>query len=280
MATAESCPRESFLMWVFIGSRNSPTSRRANSASQPAWNQGAARRTWVTLKSSGYFWFSRAKLSPASTAAFSNGSPPRTLASPEVLSSWPARIDISVVLPAPLRPSRPQMVFFSMSRVTWLSTVVAPYFLVSDRVSIAGFIVSCLSRWSGNDGALADHRDQFLGVDAEAGRLAHQRGNVLCPECLAALCREFGACAGGYEHADTPSLVEDPGVDQAVQGLAGSCRVDAHERREFVGRRHLGFLGVGAVKDVFLDLLRQLDEDRLRVIHETDRSSLVHYSCS
>ena len=59
------------------------------------------------VASSGYFWLSRTKHIRDSTREFSKGVSPKTRAWPEVAKFCAVRIDISVVFPAPLRPSRP-----------------------------------------------------------------------------------------------------------------------------------------------------------------------------
>jgi hypothetical protein len=62
----------------FSGSRKSATSRSANSASQFGKNQGALFSTCFGLKSSGYFWLSLTKQTPASAREFSTGFSPKT----------------------------------------------------------------------------------------------------------------------------------------------------------------------------------------------------------
>src|SRR5699024_12441383 len=60
-------------------------------------------------ESSMYFWSSRTKQMRGSTCSFSCGRSPKTVTVPEVGQSWPDAIDMSEVLPAPLRPRRPWM---------------------------------------------------------------------------------------------------------------------------------------------------------------------------
>jgi hypothetical protein len=89
------------------GSRKSVMRRSANSWSQSGKNQGAVRSTCLTLKSSGYFWLSLMKQTRSSTAAFSTGDSPNTSIVPAFANSCPVSSDMSVVLPAPLRPRSP-----------------------------------------------------------------------------------------------------------------------------------------------------------------------------
>ena len=105
--TADSCPRESFLMRFFTGSWNSSIRRSASSWLQFGKNSRAALKACEGLASSGYFWLSRTKHMRRSTLVFSYGCSPKTRTSPFVAKFCAVRIDMTVVLPAPLRPSRP-----------------------------------------------------------------------------------------------------------------------------------------------------------------------------
>ena len=105
--TADSCPRESFLMRRFIGSWKSSIRRSASSWSQFGKNSRAVAKACLGRASSGYFWLSRTKHMRCSTLAFSYGCWPKIRTSPLVAKFCAVRIDITVVLPAPLRPSSP-----------------------------------------------------------------------------------------------------------------------------------------------------------------------------
>ena len=69
--TAESWPRESFLMVCFMGSWKSSMRRSASAWSQFAKNSRAAVKAWRGVASSGYFWLSRTKHIRLSTRGFS-----------------------------------------------------------------------------------------------------------------------------------------------------------------------------------------------------------------
>ncbi len=105
--TADSCPRESFLIRRLSGSWKSSTSRSASSWFQFGKKRRAAASACDGRASSGYFWLSRTKHIRCSTFAFSYGRWPKILTSPVVAKFCAVRIDMTVVLPAPLRPSRP-----------------------------------------------------------------------------------------------------------------------------------------------------------------------------
>ena len=105
--TAESWPRESFLIVCFIGSWNSAMSSSASAWSQFGKNRLAALKACLGYASSGYFWLSRTKQIRLSTCAFSYGCSPKTLMVPDDSKFCAVRMDMSVVLPAPFRPRRP-----------------------------------------------------------------------------------------------------------------------------------------------------------------------------
>jgi len=69
--TAESWPRESFLMRVLVGSWNAWMRDCARGSFQFGKNRRAVPKAWVAVASSGYFWLSRTKHMRESTRAFS-----------------------------------------------------------------------------------------------------------------------------------------------------------------------------------------------------------------
>lgn len=71
--TAESWPRESFLIRRLSGSTNSSASRSASCWSQFRKNIDADRHAWAGVKSSGYFWDSLMKHIRDKTRSFSYG---------------------------------------------------------------------------------------------------------------------------------------------------------------------------------------------------------------
>ena len=74
------------------------------------------------------------------------------------------------------------------------------------------------------------------------------------------------AGAGGDEHPDSSSLVEDPVGDQLVEPLGSGGGIDAVEGGQLVGGGRLGLLGEGAVDDRVLDLGGHLPKDRAGVL--------------
>ena len=125
MPTAESIPRESFLIRLFCGRSKSATSDFAYPASQFGNSMAAADIASATRKYSAYFWFSLTSDIRCNTDSFSYGFPPKTSMLPDVGTRWPASNCIMVVLPAPLRPSRPVMTFSSKVALT-LCRAVCP----------------------------------------------------------------------------------------------------------------------------------------------------------
>ena len=104
---ADRMPRESFFTLRQRGSWKSSSSVSANAWSPFGSRWPAATSTCLTLRSSGYVWLSLTKHTFARTSAFSKGAAPKTSTSPLVCRSCPVSICMIVVLPAPLRPSRP-----------------------------------------------------------------------------------------------------------------------------------------------------------------------------
>src|SRR5690606_14238522 len=97
--------------------------------------------------------------------------------------------------------------------------------------------------------------------------LVDERREKVAFEACAAVLDDAGPGAFGYEHSDASLLVENAGVDEQVDALAGGCGVDAVERGELVRRRHLGFFGECAAEDVAFDEFGQLNEYWSALVH-------------
>src|SRR5699024_11340042 len=127
--------------------------------------------------------------------------------------------------------------------------------------------------------------DEFSGFDAQVGGFAHQRDEVGIGEVVAAALSQPRDGAGGHEHAHSAPFDQHAGIGEQVQPLAGGGGVDPQEGGQLVGGGHRGALRVGAVEDPVLDLLRDGDVERLRLVEHSSppvvgrcRGSLVHYS--
>src|ERR1043165_3634775 len=176
---------------------------------------------------------------------------------------------ISVVLPAPLAPTRPKTMPRGNVRLTLSRAVVEPNWRDSDRISTISVLTDSplLGARKSLHGlvALAHELDNLAHADAELAGFSQQRVDALVEDFDALAPRQRRAGIR-HERAGGPPLDDDAGRLQFTVGASDGVWIDQQSFRQDADRRHLLARRKPAGRHQVFHLVHDLQIDRHAVI--------------